>query len=1016
VNWSIKGSDPPPTIFGTVIWGINVLKVGDFGCRITGFGIMSTLEVKAIMPEQNKYHFLDDRPTSDDHVGTHSRVAETLAKLIHADLRRPFVIGLFGPWGVGKSSIVRMLQEAVTKTKNGAKVVVVDAWESTADSFLRQFVKKLAIELLDKKFADEVAKKTDIKNVENKNFWEPDPKAIKWFVGFIITLLILLAALVLSYISAPKEYKDFPADKIAIMAVTFLIAVYFQFLLPKYSVKTTRSEEDVTIHDVTHFREIYFKDIIACCKQQTVCIVVDNLDRIGADDAIGIMRAIKTFIVDAEAKGSGKNGVERNALNKVVFVVPCDDGALRKQLFNEEKGDGNEFLRKFFNVSIRIPSLIDRDAYRYACNLIDQTKLSLTKIQKERMANIIKCLFGNNPRQPKIFINNFLARYMVAERLEQERKIPEGVATGQPDLLAIYVALDAEFSDLQMPKTAAELKDLRFPPIAGTREERRMVFLQKIDSLVEGITASTWASYHYLKKANDALLIPGFEELEESAMRGTENFPDELVEVQAKNPTVLEALWNAASGDEAQLKMMRSILWAKKRVPALDIKGRLSDEMIGVINRLIDYLPPLPTPIVYELFRERVESLCKILNRISGAEADSKAELYAEGGQRHFHVQLVKEALSDIDLPRSVENPLNKALDFLAQRCDELTMPALKVKKGTSIKILEKGIGLFNNGNPEVHPSDLIDYCGKFPPTQYRGHLNQIVQILVRSLAQGKYSTKYLCDGTRRLNQLIKKDNITDTDMTPILGGLNNRYQVERDNWPAKAEIIRTLADYVEEGSPNQWRNQARQILLDKGSLFLHRGEETVVCTFLKDSCKLVNSHFTGVLPDVARRSETLCHTILDFYPKATREAVRAICQNNCVWVQSWIKKTPKISAEQVKSIQSGIFDILPPNYREDMYNLLGLLDISGLDDANKQQRDGHFTNLLVSKKPLTMPANLAFVLRRMQLMNYIPTKEQCTGLDKAIDDTDRETVTSNETLDLIKGYQRAKKKGSWTK
>jgi hypothetical protein len=98
--------------------------------------------------------------------------------------------------------------------------------------------------------------------------------------------------------------KDFPDKEIAVMIVTVLVAMYFQYILPKYSVHHDDTEEDVTLHDTTHFRRIYFEDIIRNSSYETICIVVDNLDRVEADDALGIMRTIKTFIVDADKKGT----------------------------------------------------------------------------------------------------------------------------------------------------------------------------------------------------------------------------------------------------------------------------------------------------------------------------------------------------------------------------------------------------------------------------------------------------------------------------------------------------------------------------------------------------------------------------------------------------------------------------------------------------------------------------------------------------------------------------------------
>jgi len=942
------------------------------------------------------YHFLDDRPTAEDKVGTHSTVANTVWDIIHSNLRRPFVIGLFGRWGVGKSSIVKMLAEKVRAENRETRIIVVDAWRKDRATFLRQFIKRLARELLGEEEAKEVCRETDTKKVTNENKWVPDPVARKWFTVFVVLVVLLSLLLLLNYYFGTD--KEFPADKLATIMVTLLVAGYFQYILPKYSMKVDCKEEDVTLHDVDHFRNIYLQKILGKCKEKTVCIVIDNLDRIESGDAFGIIRAIKTFIVDAEETS-----------HKVVFVVPCDDAALRKGIKTSVgQQEGGEFLRKFFNVAIRIPDLIDRDAYRYATNLLDETKLELTNIQKDRMAHIIKCLFGNNPRQPKIFINNFLARYMLGESLEQLGRIPAGVITGHPDLFAVYVALDTEFSALPMPKTAGELKEIP----KGNYE--RFLFLQKVSPLLQEITAVMWASYHYLKKANDALLIRGFEDLEEAAMRGGDDFPGKLVEVEKQHPGVLVVLWNSASGNEAQLRMMRSILSAKKKISDLDVRGRLGDEMADVIERNFGGLYDLPAEIVYQdVLMERPQTLLRILAVIPrGDDAAGIKEPFAMGGAKHFQVNLVKAILGDADLPSTLEKPLSAALDFLAARCDELTISALGAEKGASLPMLEKAITLFKTCDPELRASDLVDYCGRFSASQYKKYFDQVVQTLASTLASGKYGTKDLCDGARAINTLISRDNITDMDPIPVINGLGGRYARERD-WESKAEILKLLREYGESASLRRWQNQAKQLLLERGKDFLNSSDEEFLRKFLKGERGLVSLYFGGELPNVAGRSEMLCRTVLDSYAEKVREVVRAVGNNRLNWVRQWVEKKPKRAGEMAESIQAGVLDVLlGTNYQEEGYNILGLLDVSRLDQA-RGSRENHFTALLNTKQPLTAPENVYFLLRRMQLAKYAPTKEQSDAIDAVIGKMDQETLT-DEVKDLIKRYQGVKKKGAW--
>src|SRR5882724_3954787 len=107
-----------------------------------------------------KLQLLSDQPASEDRIRTHKPIAETLRSIITSNTAKPFVIGLFGSWGSGKSSILKMLESV---SEGQFQLVVVDAWRKDKDNFLRQFIKKLARQLLKEKDAEEVIKQIDFR-------------------------------------------------------------------------------------------------------------------------------------------------------------------------------------------------------------------------------------------------------------------------------------------------------------------------------------------------------------------------------------------------------------------------------------------------------------------------------------------------------------------------------------------------------------------------------------------------------------------------------------------------------------------------------------------------------------------------------------------------------------------------------------------------------------------------------------------------------------------------------------
>ena len=60
---------------------------------------------------KSKLHakLLSDSPTSKDELGSHDAIARALFRIVNSDsmdkshIQKPYVIGLFGKWGSGKS-------------------------------------------------------------------------------------------------------------------------------------------------------------------------------------------------------------------------------------------------------------------------------------------------------------------------------------------------------------------------------------------------------------------------------------------------------------------------------------------------------------------------------------------------------------------------------------------------------------------------------------------------------------------------------------------------------------------------------------------------------------------------------------------------------------------------------------------------------------------------------------------------------------------------------------------------
>ena len=110
-----------------------------------------------------------------------------------------------------------------------------------------------------------------------------------------------------------------------------------------------------------------------------------------------------------------------------------------------EHAIAREFLRKFFQASIRIPPLLGEDVEVY---LDDILRDALFVLPSEAKQVILAAFEGKTPRQLKRFINDFISYKWLAEELENRRSVASGELTGDWARLAKLVVLYSEWPEI----------------------------------------------------------------------------------------------------------------------------------------------------------------------------------------------------------------------------------------------------------------------------------------------------------------------------------------------------------------------------------------------------------------------------------------------------------------------------------------------------------------------------------------------------------------------------------------
>ena len=384
-------------------------------------------------PEARPGLFRPDEPVSSvgqDRFG-HRHFVEAL-KYVVCNGEAPLNIALYGKWGVGKSSILEFFRTEVLKDRNlndRFVFVTIDVWKLSPRILKQEFLDTLNSEL---KYP---LGREEIEDVLWRHRAESSDQNTKSTYGWVIGITFaIVAGLVVAdqYFSSYFEsYSWWPSSFVASVIPTFwVMAKEFRSLAK--SVAKSRTTFIPRIESHAHFQKL-FKDIVDKIEGgRKPIIAIDNLDRCDDESVVAILSMIKTFLGDPGC----------------VFIVSCDRDAIikhlhgRKQLY--EKRDANEFLSKFFQVSLYIPNQIKGQLYEYAKS---QLEIFPDIGADPNVADVFANAGTKNPRKIRQFVYHFATSYKIASVKESEGVIASGTVTGNTPFLAKIAVLREDWPD-----------------------------------------------------------------------------------------------------------------------------------------------------------------------------------------------------------------------------------------------------------------------------------------------------------------------------------------------------------------------------------------------------------------------------------------------------------------------------------------------------------------------------------------------------------------------------------------
>ena len=291
----------------------------------------------------------------------------------------PSTIGVYGDWGSGKSSLMKLARKKIEKknSKTGEEINTVktlciefngwlfEGYEDTKTSLCGTILDALADEKRFSKevtdYARELIKKIDFNKILGKG--------VKYGLDFFMTGGIG----VLTDLSLSSLLSTIKANAGEVQAKDI------EEILSKFK------KNDKTRTEIKNFRN-EFKDLLEKSKVENVVVFIDELDRCLPDTVLEVFEAMRLFLF----------------VEGMSFVIGADERLIQysiKSKYKEVPGNnldiGKEYLEKVIQYPLCIPQLTQAEVNQYlACLLLKQTLADDEKFNK-----ILDIVYDLTPNQ-----------------------------------------------------------------------------------------------------------------------------------------------------------------------------------------------------------------------------------------------------------------------------------------------------------------------------------------------------------------------------------------------------------------------------------------------------------------------------------------------------------------------------------------------------------------------------------------------------------------------------------------
>ena len=366
----------------------------------------------------------NDNETNSDFID-YQHLVNAVTSIVNNVNLLPCSIGVFGDWGSGKSSLMRMVEETYSEDKD-VLIINFNGWlfegyEDTKTVLMGRIVN----EIIKKRKPQDKALKIAAKLLKKIDLLKIGQSAVKHGAGFMLMgpagLALTTTTDILSKLSN-ADYEEY---------------------IKKQNEST--DPDEILKNDIQEFH-LAFEELIKETNLKKIVVLIDDLDRCSPDTVIGTLEAIKLFLF-------AKN---------TAFIIGADERLIKhavRRRFPEIPGDntevGRDYLEKLIQYPIRIPPLSDLELTTYI-NLLftnlytdigefEHIRISVLEEKNKdqfgftfrlenanvfvnevnenlkealllsaQLVSVLAVGLNGNPRQTKRFLNTLLLRHQMA--------------------------------------------------------------------------------------------------------------------------------------------------------------------------------------------------------------------------------------------------------------------------------------------------------------------------------------------------------------------------------------------------------------------------------------------------------------------------------------------------------------------------------------------------------------------------------------------------------------------------